>query len=67
MKNISDINLLKRLASEGALFILFGGDNCSVKYSPSITSHARTQLSADALCLCRLWGFTRDMRTIRRF
>ena len=30
MKNISDINLLKHLASEGALFILFGGDNCSV-------------------------------------
>lgn len=30
MNNITDIDLLKNLASKGALFILFGGDNCSV-------------------------------------
>jgi thioredoxin len=30
MKNITDIDLLKHLAPEGALFILFGGESCSV-------------------------------------
>ena len=30
MQDITDINLLKRQASEGALFILFGSATCSV-------------------------------------
>lgn len=30
MKKITDINLIKSLASEGALFILFGGTTCGV-------------------------------------
>jgi len=30
MQNINDIDLLKHQASEGGLFILFGGESCSV-------------------------------------
>jgi len=30
MQNITDINLLKQIKSNGAVFILFGGAHCSV-------------------------------------
>ena len=40
MQNITDINLLNKMKSKGALLILFGGSNCSVCQSikPQLTS-----------------------------
>lgn len=47
MQTITDIDQLNRLKSQGALFILFGGEHCSVCQSlkPQLTSIVEQQFT----------------------
>lgn len=47
MKHITDIDLLNQMKSKGALFILFGGEHCSVCQSikPHLASILQQQFS----------------------
>lgn len=46
MQNITDINLLNQMKSNGALFILFGGEHCAVcqTLQPQLESILEQQL-----------------------